>query len=84
MSELANPPEGDSVELLRAWIVGESLQCALQVDAFPDPGAWGEVLADLVHHIADALHQQEGADTEQTVRRILEVFHEEMRSSGGE
>lgn len=80
MSELPNPSDAESVEVLRAWIVGDSLQCAIQADAFPDPGSWGAILADVVRHIASALQQQEGAAVEQTVQRILQVFHEELRS----
>jgi hypothetical protein len=85
MNELPAPPEaaGDAaaVEVLRAWIVGEALQCSLQADAFPDPGSWGAVLADVARYVARARHEQEGIPEEQTVQRILEVFHEEIRSS---
>jgi hypothetical protein len=83
MSELPSPSEAGSVELLRVWIVGESLECALQAHAFEDAGAWGAVLADVVRHIAGAL-QQEGTPAEQTRQRILEVFQEEMRSPSTE
>lgn len=84
MSELPTPTEGESVELLRLWIAGEALQCALQIDAFADAGSWGAVLADVVRHIADAVRQQESTPAEQTIQRILEVFHEEMRSPSSE
>ena len=84
MSELPAPSDTESVEVLRAWIVGDSLQCAIQSDAFPDPGSWGAVLADVTRHIASALQQQEGAPVEQTVERILQVFHKEMRSYAAE
>jgi hypothetical protein len=84
MNELPAPSDAESVEVLRAWIVGDSLQCAIQADAFPDPGSWGAVLADVVRHIASALQEQEGAPVEQTVERILHVFHEEMRSPSAE
>ncbi len=84
MSELPAPPDAESMEVLRAWIIGDSLQCAIQADAFDDPGSWGAVLADVARHIAGALQQQEGAPAEQTVQRILDVFHEEMRSPAAE
>jgi hypothetical protein len=80
MSELPTAPEAESVELLRAWIVGETMQCALRADAFTDSGIWGAVLADLVRHIADALQEQEGTPAEQTMQRIREVFDEEIGS----
>jgi hypothetical protein len=84
MNELPAPSDAESVEVLRAWIVGDSLQCAIQADAFPDPGSWGAVFADVARHIASALQQQEGAPVEQTVERILQVFREEMRSPSAE
>ena len=84
MSELPAPSDAESVEVLRAWIVDDSLQCAIQADAFSDPGSWGAVLANVTRHIASALEQQEGAPMEQTVERILKVFHEEMRSPDAE
>jgi hypothetical protein len=88
MNELPTPPEaaGDpaSVELLRVWVVGETLQCTIQADAFPDVGAWGEVLADVVRHIARAGREQEGIAEDETVRRILAVFDEEMRAPPAE
>jgi hypothetical protein len=84
MSELPTPPNAESMEVLRVWIVGDSLHCAIQADAFADPGSWGAVLADLARHIASAMHQQEGAPVEQTVQRILEAFHDELRSPAAE
>lgn len=72
--------EAEAMELLRVWVEGDSLQCTLQADAFDDPGVWGEVLADVVRHIANAL-TQEGTPVESIAERIREVFVEEMRSS---
>jgi hypothetical protein len=86
--ELPTPPDAEhdpeAVELLRAWIVGQALHCSLQADAFPDPGAWGEVLADVVRHVAQAFQDQEGRDPADVVRGILAVFDAEVRSPGGE
>ncbi len=64
-----------------AWIVRETLQCSIQADAFPDPGTWGAILAEVVRYVASAWQQQEGVPAAQTVQRILDVFGEEMRSS---
>jgi hypothetical protein len=88
MKELPTPPDAandpQSVEVLRAWIVRETLQWSIQADVFPDPGTWGAVLADVIHHVADALQQQEGIPAAQTAQRILDVLGEEMRSAFGE
>ena len=88
MNELPTPPEADgnaeSVELLRAWIVRETLQCSIQADAFPDPGTWGAVLAEVVRYVASAWEQQEGVPAAQTMQHILDVFSDEMRASAAD
>jgi hypothetical protein len=82
LNELPAPPDAgtdpQATELLRVWIVGQALHCSLRPDAFPDPGTWGEVLADVVRYVADALRQQEGKDPGETVRLIRSVFDAEM------
>ena len=80
MSEVPSSSEAESVELLRVWIEAEALQCTLQAEAFDDAGAWGAILADVVRNLAAAVQQREGTPAEQTVERILQVFHEELRS----
>lgn len=88
MNELPAPPDAagdpESVEVLRAWIVRETLQCSLQADVFPDPGTWGAVFADVVRHVARAWQQQEDVPATETIERILKSFEEEMRSSPDE
>ena len=44
---------GDSSEVLRVWLVGESTQFVLR-PVWEDPAAWGVLLADLARHIAAA------------------------------
>jgi hypothetical protein len=80
MSESSTPAESGAVELLRVWLAEESLQCALQANVFDDAGSWGEVLADVVRHIADALQQQDGTPAEQTRQRIRQAFDNEIGS----
>lgn len=85
MNELPTPPDAagdaEAVELLRAWIVRETLQCSIQTDVFPDPGTWGVVLADVIRYVASARREQEGVPETETVRHILAAFDEEMRPS---
>jgi hypothetical protein len=82
MSEISAPPDtaGDpsAVELLRAWLVGDTLQCALRADVFEDPASWGEVLADLARHVASAVGEDSGADPEATLGLIREAFVQEL------
>jgi hypothetical protein len=77
MSELPAPPP-DAVELLRAWLAGGELHCALQTDAFEDPAAWGDVLADLARHVAGALAEQEGKDPTEALRAVRAAFEENL------
>jgi hypothetical protein len=82
VNELPAPPQAgqdpQAIELLRAWIIDSALQCVLQSDAFEEVDSWGEVLADLIYHIARAQRQQ-GADVAATVQRLREVIDEELR-----
>jgi hypothetical protein len=81
--EELTPTEGEAVELLCVWFEEETLQCVVQANAFDDAGAWGEILADVVRHLANAM-QSEETTAEQTIKRIREVFEGELRSSGRE
>ncbi len=87
MSELPVPPDaGDpsAMEVLRAWLIAESLHCSLQADAFEDPATWGTVLADVARYVALALQETEGTDPAQTLRTIGETFANEMANPAPE
>jgi hypothetical protein len=55
------PPDGaienqEAVELLRGWVIGEDLQVSIAFEAFGGHiEIWGQLLAETVTHIADAL-----------------------------
>ncbi len=77
--EVPAAPEGEqSVELLRAWVVGQELHCALAADAVPDADTWGVVLADLARHVARALKDREGRDEAATLQSICTAFAAEL------
>jgi hypothetical protein len=71
------------VELLRAWVVGQELHCALSAGAF-DADTWGVVLADLARHVARALKEQEGKDEAATLQAVRAAFEAELLSPGAE
>jgi Domain of unknown function (DUF5076) len=83
--ESTAPPESDaqSVELLRAWVVGQELHCSLDAGAFRDADTWGVVLADLARHVARALKEQEGQDEAATLLAVRAAFEAELLSPGG-
>lgn len=68
----------DSCEILRAWRVGDGLHCSLAADAWDDPSAWGLVLADIAHHVANALQQTAGVEPEDTIDAIRHMFNAEL------
>jgi hypothetical protein len=87
MSDLPAPPDaGDptAMEVLRAWLIAEQLQCSLRADVFEDPASWGAVLADVARHVALALQEADGSDSGGTLRTIGEAFARELASPAEE
>ena len=77
--EVPAAPEGEqTVELLRAWVVGQELHCSLAADAFPDAGTWGVVLADLARHLARARKDRDGQDEAATLQAVRAAFEAEL------
>lgn len=86
MKELPTPPDAaaaDATELLRAWVIDQALHCTLRTGAFEDPGVWGELLADVVRNVAEALKEQEGRDAAETVRLIRAAFDADLDAPAG-
>ncbi|WP_158792929.1 DUF5076 domain-containing protein [Granulicella sp. L60] len=68
-----------SFEVLRVWIAEQSQHVSIRSGAWEDPFAWGIVLADLARHIAHAHElQNQGADTDVFLERLLEGFQAEI------
>lgn len=86
MKELPIPAQAKSdpksVEVLRAWIVNDGLQCTLTPGAFGDNEliVWGILLSDVANHVADALQKAQGLDREETLRAIQTHFNAEIDS----
>lgn len=60
--ELDGPPGG--VEIARVFVVGEdNWEWELSPDVFEDPGAWGDLFAEMTVSIADELHKDGGSRT---------------------
>jgi hypothetical protein len=54
--------------------------CGLFPSAFEDPAAWGVLLADIAHHIANALAESEGTDRAAVLAAIRRAFEVETRT----
>lgn len=59
-----------SFELLRVWIAEKGQHVSLRTSVWSDPAAWGIMLVDLAHHIANAYQQTEGRDKVEVLKRL--------------
>jgi hypothetical protein len=86
VSELAAPPatkdNPEAIELMRAWIVDNGLQCTLNVGGFGEDelAVWGILLSDVARHVADAHRKLLGSDAEENLKKIAASFNREMVS----
>jgi Domain of unknown function (DUF5076) len=89
MHQLLIPPaatrDANSIQVVSAWIADEGLHCTLNIGFFSEQGhnepkAWGIVLADMVRHIANALHEDHHKETSKTISEIVDALHEELNS----
>jgi hypothetical protein len=80
------PPEDaidrdDAVEVLRGWVVAGDLQVPLAFEAFGNnPGLWGQLLAEVAAHLADAMTFEGCGDREAIFARIRDSVLENMKS----
>jgi hypothetical protein len=76
-SELPVPATLDqaekAMEMVRVWIVDGDQHVVLSPNLWPDPGAWGLMLADLARHVA-AAYEAQGHDRVVVLQRIHEAF----------
>jgi hypothetical protein len=72
-----------SIEMIRAWIANRGLHISLNIGiwkehAVGEERAWGILLADAIRHIANALHESQGVDREDTIRAIKRQLDAEL------
>jgi hypothetical protein len=61
----------DAVEVLRGWVVGEDLQVSLAFEAFGNnPELWGQLLAEVAVHVADAMSIEGYGDRDAVFAKI--------------
>ena len=62
-------------ELLRVWVAQQSQQISLRPGIWPDPSAWGIMLADLARNIVTVHAQADpNLDSEAFLAAVLEGF----------
>jgi hypothetical protein len=84
---IPSPAESDprSVEMIRLWLANQKLHCVLNIGFWQDRGldernGWGILLADMIHHIANAHQSEYGRDPRETIIEIRHAFEAEMEN----
>jgi Domain of unknown function (DUF5076) len=68
-----------AIELLRAWVVNNGLQCSVRIgQGENEPILWGVLISDVARHVADALNKQSGLPQRDVLEQIREVFNNEL------
>jgi hypothetical protein len=80
--QIPDPANRDpkSFELLRVWVANKGQHVSLRTGVWKDPAAWGIMLSDLMHHIADAYHLDQRLDPAATLQRIKAGLDAELSS----
>jgi hypothetical protein len=69
----------NAIELLRARVVNNGLQCSVRVgNGEAEPLLWGVLISDVARQVADALNKQSGILQKDVLNRIREVFNDEL------
>ena len=69
----------DALEVLRGWIVGGDLQVSLAFEAFGNnPEVWGQLLAETVTHLADAMSAEKYGARDEIYARIQSSLEEHL------
>lgn len=71
----------DAVEVLRGWVVGEDLYVSLAFESFGNnPGIWGQLLAEVASHLADAMSFEGYGDRNAILAKIRESLIANMEN----
>jgi hypothetical protein len=77
--------DDNAIQMLSAWIAEKGLHCTLNIgmwhdDGRPEAPAWGILLADVIRHIANAMREEYGAETDKTIQTVLEALNQELEA----
>lgn len=87
MHALVVPPaaqrDDKAIQMLSAWIAEKGLHCSLNIGMWsaqgqPEAPAWGILLADVVRHIANAIQEENGTHSSETIQSIVDSLHLEL------
>ena len=71
-----------SFELLRLWFAREAPQAVARAGLWPDPAAWGIVLAEAARHVAREYADETDADSTVALARVRAGFDAELGGGG--
>ena len=87
MRTLVLPPaaqrDENAIQMLSAWIAESGLHCTLNIGMWQsqgrdEPKAWGILLADVVRHIANAIQEENGTPSEETIAAVEASLSREL------
>ncbi len=89
MKELSIPPEAkeaeQALEVVRGWIVDNKLQVSLAPWVWKEtPEIWGMLLADVVHHLSNALESETDLNKEELFKIITDRLNDELHQPTSE
>jgi hypothetical protein len=85
MTPLSPPDDAidndEAIEVLRGWIVNGDLQVSLAFEAFGNkPEIWGQLLAETVTHLADAMSAERYGERNAIFARIQSSLLEHLET----
>jgi predicted secreted Zn-dependent protease len=80
-----------ATEMIRVWLAHENLHVSLLLGMWEDAedsdvderAAWGELLSDVIKHIANGLNDSHGWDKVDTATRIRDALLENLKNPDG-
>ncbi|HEY2156671.1 MAG TPA: DUF5076 domain-containing protein [Isosphaeraceae bacterium] len=70
-------PDPKAFEIIRIWAGQGKQLVTIRTELWDDPAAWGMMLVDLAHHVANAYEQIEGRDRVEVLARLRQGFDAE-------
>lgn len=84
IKELPIPPiaalSTSALEIVRVWAAEGSQHVSLATGLWPNPAAWGIMLADLARHVAKSYAETGSLDASSALDRIREALDAELSS----
>lgn len=71
----------NSLEVIRVWIADKQQHVSLRTSVWEDPAAYGVLVCDLMKHITNAYHQNEGKDWQEAFARVKAGFDAEFSAA---